>query len=266
VVSWLLSVTKQQIKSQELLRALYFLHEDYFEKLELVSFLVYFGSNRSKWLVSPEWRTRRKYVTNEWCNYYFVCFIREPTPPNEIFTLTTSFHSDPTSDMRRTLALSIHVWRVVTLQWRFVVVANRSHEAPPHSTNDALNKAGNTVLWTLNITWPARALRYSIIAPDIHLPLQKRKFKLIAVWPSLGMIILQSTAGLHNSESSKGQIDQHKFPAGCKSLFRHRVEEILKGQVIIRSRAFATFSATEFSRAACGPRAVCCAGLVYSVL
>jgi len=27
------------------------------------------------------------------------------------------------------------------------------------------------------------------------------------------------------------------------------VEEILKGQVIIRSRAFATFSATEFSRA-----------------
>jgi len=35
------------------------------------------------------------------------------------------------------------------------------------------------------------------------------------------------------------------------------VEEILKGQVIIRSRAFATFSATEFSRAAC------CAGLLY---
>jgi len=28
------------------------------------------------------------------------------------------------------------------------------------------------------------------------------------------------------------------------------VEEILKGQVIIRSQAFATFSATEFSRAA----------------
>ena len=34
------------------------------------------------------------------------------------------------------------------------------------------------------------------------------------------------------------------------SLFCHSVEEILKGQVIIRSRAFATFSATEFSRAA----------------
>jgi len=69
-------------------------------------------------------------------------------------------------------------------------------------------------------------------------------------------------AGLHNSESSKGQIDQHKLAAGRKSLFRHRVEEILKGQVITRSRAFATFSATEFLQAACGPRAVCCAGLV----
>jgi len=56
--------------------------------------------------------------------------------------------------------------------------------------------------------------------------------------------------GLHNSESSKGQTDEHKLAAGRKSLFRHSVEEILKGQVIIRSRAFATFSATEFSRAA----------------
>jgi len=46
---------------------------------------------------------------------------------------------------------------------------------------------------------------------------------------------------------SKGQIDQHKLAAGHKSLFRHSVEEILKGQVIIRSQAFATFSATEFS-------------------
>jgi len=69
-------------------------------------------------------------------------------------------------------------------------------------------------------------------------------------------------AGLHNSESSKGQIDQHKLTVGCKSLFRGSVEEILNGQVIIRSRAFATFSATEFSRAACGPRAICCAGLL----
>ena len=68
-------------------------------------------------------------------------------------------------------------------------------------------------------------------------------------------------SGLHNSESSKGQIDQHKLAAGRKSLFRDSVEEILKGQVIIRSRAFATFSATEFSQAAWGPRAACCAGL-----
>jgi len=70
-------------------------------------------------------------------------------------------------------------------------------------------------------------------------------------------------AGLHNSESSKGQIDQHKLAAGRESLFRHSVEEILKGQVIIRSQAFATFSATEFSQATCGPWATCCAGLSY---
>ena len=55
-------------------------------------------------------------------------------------------------------------------------------------------------------------------------------------------------AGLHNSESSEGQNDQHKFAAGRKSLFRSSVEEIVKGQ-IIRSRAFATFSATEKSLA-----------------
>ena len=58
------------------------------------------------------------------------------------------------------------------------------------------------------------------------------------------------TPGLHNSESSKGQTDQHKLATGRKSLFRGSVEEILKGQVIIRSRAYATFSATDFSRAA----------------
>ena len=59
-----------------------------------------------------------------------------------------------------------------------------------------------------------------------------------------------SRSGLHNSESSKGRIDQHILAAGRRSLFRGSVEEILKGQVIIRSRAFAIFSATEFSRAA----------------
>ena len=66
----------------------------------------------------------------------------------------------------------------------------------------------------------------------------------------LNSVEQERTAGLHNSESSKGQIDQHKLAACRKSLFRGSVEEILKGQVIIRSRAFATFSATEFSRAA----------------
>jgi len=54
-----------------------------------------------------------------------------------------------------------------------------------------------------------------------------------------------SWAGLHNSESSKGQIDQHKFAAGRKSLFRCNAEEILKEQLIVRSRAFAKFSTTE---------------------
>jgi len=52
-------------------------------------------------------------------------------------------------------------------------------------------------------------------------------------------------AGLHNSESSKGKIVLHTFAAGRKSLFRCSVEEILKEQLIIRSRAFSTFSAIE---------------------
>ena len=41
--------------------------------------------------------------------------------------------------------------------------------------------------------------------------------------------------GLHNSESSKGQIDQHAFAAGHKILFHCSLEEILKRQTIIRS-------------------------------
>ena len=76
------------------------------------------------------------------------------------------------------------------------------------------------------------------------------------------------TPGLHNSESSKGQIDQHKLATGRKSLFRHSVEEILKGQVIIQVgllKHFLQLSSRgpqeKISRAACGPRAVCCAGL-----
>ena len=77
-----------------------------------------------------------------------------------------------------------------------------------------------------------------------------RKFESSQKDESRAQLADSSKAGLHNPESSKCQIDQHKLAAGRKSLFRHSVEEILKGQVIIRSRAFATFSATEFSRAA----------------
>jgi len=42
-------------------------------------------------------------------------------------------------------------------------------------------------------------------------------------------------AGLHNSEcSKKGQIDQHKFALGRKSLFRCSLEEILKWQYYLK--------------------------------
>jgi len=41
--------------------------------------------------------------------------------------------------------------------------------------------------------------------------------------------------GLLNSESSNGQIDQHKFAAGHEILFRYSVEKILKRQLIKRS-------------------------------
>jgi len=52
---------------------------------------------------------------------------------------------------------------------------------------------------------------------------------------------------LHNSESSEGQIDQHKFSAGRKSLFRCTVIWKNFGMTInyTRSRAFAIFSAIE---------------------
>jgi len=47
-------------------------------------------------------------------------------------------------------------------------------------------------------------------------------------------------SGLHDSESSKGQIDQYKFRAGRKRLFGPEayvcsLEEILKRHLIIRS-------------------------------
>jgi len=60
---------------------------------------------------------------------------------------------------------------------------------------------------------------------------------LITAW---GPKQLSSKSGLHNSESSKRQIDQHKFAAGRKSLFRCSLEEIPEWQSIYRSRAFAT--------------------------
>jgi len=50
---------------------------------------------------------------------------------------------------------------------------------------------------------------------------------------------------MQNAESSKGRIDQHKFVADWKNLLRCCVEESLKGQLIIRNRSFAIFSATE---------------------
>jgi len=58
-------------------------------------------------------------------------------------------------------------------------------------------------------------------------------------------VILSWNPVLHNSESSKGQIDQHKFAAGHKSLFRCSLEEIMERQLIIRSRASGKFSAIE---------------------
>jgi len=41
-------------------------------------------------------------------------------------------------------------------------------------------------------------------------------------------------AGLHNSECSKSQIDQHNFALGRKSLFHCSLEEILKLQYYLK--------------------------------
>ena len=94
-------------------------------------------------------------------------------------------------------------------------------------------------------------LANNLLLKESKLPISLEQFFHLQLLKKFHLIV---TGGckprLHNSESSKGQIDQHKLAAGRKSLFRHSVEEMLKGQVIIRSRAFATFSATEFSRAA----------------
>jgi len=64
---------------------------------------------------------------------------------------------------------------------------------------------------------------------------------------------------MHYSQSSKGQVDQHKCTAERKSLFRCCLEEILGRQlIIIRSWAFAAFSAIEKALAG---RMLCTAGL-----
>jgi len=43
------------------------------------------------------------------------------------------------------------------------------------------------------------------------------------------------------TQSWKAQVDQYKFAAGRKSLFRCSLEEILVGRLIIRSRALQHF-------------------------
>jgi len=66
------------------------------------------------------------------------------------------------------------------------------------------------------------------------------------------------TAGLHNSESSKGQMISINLPRAAKIIFHFRVqislyistEEIVKRQLFIRGRAFATF--LEFEKAFAG--------------
>jgi len=68
--------------------------------------------------------------------------------------------------------------------------------------------------------------------------------------------------GLHNSESSKGRIDQLKFATGHKSLFHCSLEEILKLYYLIEVGLLQHFlQLRKLSRTAYGSRAVCCAGL-----
>jgi len=52
---------------------------------------------------------------------------------------------------------------------------------------------------------------------------------------ALDPLLIRYAAGLLNSESLQGQIDEHKFAAGRKTLFRCSSKEILNRQLIIRS-------------------------------
>jgi len=81
------------------------------------------------------------------------------------------------------------------------------------------------------------------------------------LWMILVTLIKSAEQACTTQKARKAKLININSPRAAKVYFVI-VEEILKGQVITRSRAFATFSATEFLQAACGPRAVCCAGLV----
>jgi len=65
-----------------------------------------------------------------------------------------------------------------------------------------------------------------------------------------------SNPALHSSESSKGQVDQHKFAAGCINLFRCSWEGILERQLSEVGHLQHSLQLRKLSRAAC------CAGLL----
>ena len=71
----------------------------------------------------------------------------------------------------------------------------------------------------------------------------------------------QTCTGLHNSKSSQGQIDQHSFTAGCKSLFCCDLEEILVWELIFQGWALQHFlQLRKLSQV------ICCAGLGYLII
>ena len=90
----------------------------------------------------------------------------------------------------------------------------------------------------------------------ILLPQDKKQwFKLLQSKHTRNTWILWwCTSGLHNSESSKCQIDPHEFATSHRSLFYCGMEKILKQQLFIKIRAFATFSATEKALMGCKKR------------
>ena len=77
-----------------------------------------------------------------------------------------------------------------------------------------------------------------------------RPWHLITLWVSNEEM---HTSGLHNSESSQGQIDQHKF-TGCKCLFRCSVEAFLKYNYYLMSGFYNIFCNWE---SFCQPHVYC---------